>query len=71
MRALIYAGTAFLAADLAAMVVRGSIGRPSVIWIAGLCLGAGTIVLAAFCENRRESLLQRLRGMAAVLDTWD
>jgi hypothetical protein len=70
-RALIYAGTAFLAADMAAMVVRGSIGHPSLLWVAGLALGAGVIGLAAACENQREILLQRLRGMAAVLESWD
>jgi hypothetical protein len=56
---------------MAAMVVRGSIGHPSLLWVAGLALGAGVIGLAAVCENQREILLQRLRGMAAVLESWD
>ncbi|MGH9363300.1 MAG: hypothetical protein ACRD2T_15420, partial [Thermoanaerobaculia bacterium] len=70
-RALMYAGTAFLAADLAAMVVRGGIEDHNVLWIAGLALGAGVIALAAWCERRREAVQSRLRALAAALETWE
>jgi hypothetical protein len=70
-RALMYTGTAFLAADLAAMVVRGSLDRPNVLWIAGLVVGAAVLALAAYCERHREHVLQRLRLLAAELQTWD
>jgi hypothetical protein len=70
-RALMYAGAAFLAADLAAMVVRGSIDHPGLLWAAGLVVGAAVVGLGAFAENHREKLLQRLRGMSAALQSWD
>jgi len=69
-RALIYTGTAFLAADLVAMVIRGSIDRPQLLWVAGLALGAGVIGIGAMCELRREQVLQRVRAVAAVLEGW-
>jgi hypothetical protein len=65
-----YLGTGFLAADLVAMVVRGSIDRPSLLWFAGIAVGAAVIALAAYCERHREDLLQRMRLMAAELETW-
>jgi hypothetical protein len=70
-RALVYAGSAFLAADVVAMVVRGSIDHPSLLWAAGLLLGGGVVALGAFAENHREKLLQRLRGVSAALETWN
>jgi hypothetical protein len=69
-RALIYTGTAFLAADLLAMIVRGSVDRPQLLWVAGLSLGASVIGLAAACEMRREQILQRVRAVGAALETW-
>ena len=69
-RALMYLGTGFLIADLLAMVVRGSIDRPSLLWFAGIAVGAAVIALAAYCERHREDLLQRMRLMAADLETW-
>ena len=69
-RALMYLGTGFLVADLLAMVVRGSIDRPSLLWFAGIAVGAAVIALAAYCERHREDLLQRMRFMAAELETW-
>lgn len=69
-RALMYTGTAFLLADLTAMVVRGSIDNPNVLWIAGIVLGCLVIGLAAYCERYREVMLQRLRLLAAELETW-
>jgi hypothetical protein len=66
-----YTGTAFLAADLVIMLVRGSIDRPNLLWIAGILVGAAVVGLAAFCENHRERLLQRLRGLAAELEHWE
>jgi hypothetical protein len=70
-RAMLYTGAAFLVADLAAMVVRGSLHNPNVLWVAGLSLGALIICLAAACENRRETVLARARRAAAVLGQWD
>jgi hypothetical protein len=70
-RAMMYTGTAFLVADLAAMVVRGSVENRNVLWFAGLSLGGLIIFLAALCENRREVLLQKLRLVAASLERWD
>jgi hypothetical protein len=70
-RALMYTGTAFLVADLIAMVVRGSIDDPNVLWIAGLALGAAVIALAAVCERNREDLLDRMRVLSEALRQWD
>ena len=70
-RAMLYAGTAFLVADLVAMVVRGSIDQPSVLWIAGLAVGAGVLALGALAERNREQLLQRVRTVSAALAVWD
>jgi hypothetical protein len=70
-RVLMYTGTAFLVADLAAMVVRGSIDNPSVLWVAGLALGAAVVALGAACERHREALLQRMRVLAEALKQWD
>jgi hypothetical protein len=70
-RALIYTGTAFLVADLIAMVVRGSIDDPNVLWIAGLALGAGVITLGAICERNREALVDRIRAITDMLKQWE
>lgn len=70
-RALMYTGTAFLLADLVAMVVRGSVDHPTVLWMAGIAVGAGVIILAAICENHRELLLARMRRLAVQLATWE
>ncbi len=70
LRALVYSGTAFLIADLVAMVIRGSIDHPNLLWLAGLGIGTAVITLGAICENHRESLLARLRLMAAELQSW-
>lgn len=70
LRALMYSGTAFLIADLIAMVVRGSVDHPNLLWLAGLGIGAAVITLGAICENHREGLLARLRLMAAELQSW-
>ncbi|MBI4604557.1 MAG: hypothetical protein HY721_21555 [Planctomycetes bacterium] len=69
-RATLYAGAAFLAADLAAMVVHASRENRNVLWLVGVGLGAAVVVLAALCENRREVLLQKLRAASARLETW-
>ena len=69
-RALIYAGTAFLMADLVAIVIRGGIDRPNILWIAGVAFGTIVIVLGAICEKHREDVLQRLRILSARLETW-
>jgi len=70
-RVLVYAGTAFLCVDLVAMVVRGSIDNPNLLWVAGIACGAAVLALGAFCENNREVLLQRMRAMSAELETWN
>jgi hypothetical protein len=70
-RALVYMGTAFLLADLIAMLVRGSFDHPNLLWLAGLSLGAAVLTLAAYCERNREALLQRMRLLAQTLEGWE
>jgi hypothetical protein len=67
-RSLLYTSTAFLVADLVALVARGSQDEPAVLWIVGVLLGASIIGLGAFFENHRETVLARLRGLAAELE---
>ncbi len=69
-RALLYTGTAFLLADLIAIVVQGSRENPNVLWAAGLTLGAGIIALGAYCEKHRERLQSRMHLLASTLKTW-
>lgn len=69
-RSLLYVSTAFLLADLVALVARGSVDEPNVLWIAGVVLGGLIIALGAVCENHRETLLARLRSLAAELEQW-
>jgi hypothetical protein len=69
-RALMYTGVAFLIADIFAMLVRGSIDRPNLLWIAGIGLGTAVLVLGALCENRREVLMQHLRILTTQLGSW-
>lgn len=70
-RALMYTGVGFLVADLIAMLVRGSIDNPNILWIAGISFGTLVIGLAAYCERHREKLLQRMRLVASELDGWE
>ncbi|MFT5094735.1 MAG: hypothetical protein ACI93T_003576 [Porticoccaceae bacterium] len=70
-RALMYTGVGFLVADLIAMLVRGSIDNPNILWIAGISFGTLVIGLAAYCERHRERLLQRMRLVASELDAWE
>ena len=70
-RALVYTGTAFLLADLAAMVVRGSMDDANVLWIAGLAMGTAVLMLGAACERNREAVLQRMRVLAEALKRWE
>lgn len=69
-KALMYTGSAFLLADLIAIVVRGSIDQPSLLWLAGIAVGAAVIGLAAYCERHREKMLQQLRYLTSELETW-
>ncbi len=69
-RALMYTGTAFLIADLLAMVVRSGIEHPNLLWIAGIGFGGAILMLGAFLENSREKMLQRLRALSAQLEQW-
>jgi hypothetical protein len=70
-RALMYTGTAFLLADLVAMLVRGSIDNANVLWLAGLTLGAAVLALGAACERHREVLRERMRALAVALQGWE
>lgn len=70
-RALMYMGTAFLLADLVAIVVRGSIDNPNVLWLAGLLFGAAVLALGAVCERNREDVMQRMRTLAENLKQWE
>jgi hypothetical protein len=69
-RALMYTGTAFLVADLVAMVVRGGIEHPNLLWITGIGFGAAVLTLGAVLENNREKMLQRLRSISSQLEQW-
>ncbi|GAB5445013.1 MAG: hypothetical protein Fues2KO_53620 [Fuerstiella sp.] len=71
LKATLYAGTAFLLADLTAMVLRSHEVYPLLPWVVGIAVGAGLIGLAAFCENHREKLLSRIRLLSAELATWN
>lgn len=70
-RPLMFTGTGFLAADVVAMVVRGTIDRPQLLWLVGIALGLTVIALAASCEKHREDVRQRLRLIAAELQQWE
>jgi hypothetical protein len=70
-RTLVYVGTAFLFADLVAMVVQSAIANPGMLWIGGLGIGVAVIALAAICENHREQLLSKIRILSAELATWN
>ena len=70
-RALVYTGTAFLLADLIAMVVWGADTHPNLPWIVGLLLGGSVIALAAVAEGHRERMLARIRLLSAELQAWD
>ena len=69
-RALLYAGTAFLFADLVALLVRGSVENANLLWLAGLGLGGGIVFLGAYCEKHREDLIARMHLIASSLKTW-
>ncbi len=69
-KSLLYISTAFLCADVVAMVVIGSLDHPQRLWIVGIASGAIVIALAAYCERHREQLKQRLRLLTAQLETW-
>ena len=70
-RVLIFTGTAFLAADMVAMIVRTTIDHPSFLWMGGLAIGVGVIALAAICERHREQLLAKIRLLSSELATWN
>jgi len=69
-RALMYTGTAFLIADLVAMVVRGGIEHPNLLWVVGIGFGAAVLMLGAVLENNREKMLQKLRAVSSQLEHW-
>ena len=70
-RAIMYVGAGFLAADLAGMVVRGCVDHPQLLWVAGLAIGTTVVTLGAVCELKREALLARVRALSAALETWN
>ncbi|MEZ6042308.1 MAG: hypothetical protein R3C20_17530 [Planctomycetaceae bacterium] len=71
LRVLVYTGSAFLIADLIAIVVRGSVDHPALLWVSGVGVGISVIALAAFCESHREKVLQKIRFLTAQLATWE
>lgn len=71
LRPILYSGTAFLIADIIGLVVQGSLERVDVLWIAGIAMGTLVVGLAAYCENHREIVLQRVRWLSATLKAWE
>lgn len=69
-RALIYTSTAFLAADLLAMIIRSTMDNPQLLPLIGVAVGGGVLALAAWSERHREDLLQRVRIVSAQLQQW-
>jgi hypothetical protein len=70
LRVLVYTGSAFLMADMVAMVIRTTIDHPGFLWVGGLGLGVAVIALAAICERHREHLLERIRFLSNELAAW-
>ena len=70
-RTLVYVGSAFLFADLVALVIKSAMANPGMLWIGGLGIGIAVIALAAICENHREQLLAKIRILSAELATWN
>jgi hypothetical protein len=70
-RPLVYTGSAFLFADLVALVIRSSVDNKSLLWISGIALGCGVIAIGAVAERNRELLLQKLRRLSATLEAWE
>ncbi|MFK7819410.1 MAG: hypothetical protein AB8G99_11880 [Planctomycetaceae bacterium] len=70
-RPLLYAGTAFLIADIVAMVVFGVSDHPDKLWLFGLAAGIAVIALGAFFESQRANLMSRVRLLATELDAWE
>jgi hypothetical protein len=70
LRVLVYTGSAFLLADLVAMVIRTTMDHPGLLWVGGLGLGVAVIALAALCERHREHLLERIRMLSHELAAW-
>lgn len=68
---ILYSGTAFLIADTIGLVVQGSLERVDVLWIAGIVMGTLVVGLAAYCENHREVVLQRVRWLSARMQAWE
>lgn len=71
LKAPLYTGSAFLAADLVAMVLRSHDVYPFLPWLCGIAVGAALIALAAVCENHREKVLRKIRLLSAELATWN
>lgn len=69
-RALIYTGTAFLAVDLFAMIIRSTLDNPQLLPLIGVVVGGAVLALAAWSERHREDLLQRVRIVSAQLQQW-
>ncbi len=69
-RTLVFIGSAFLFADLVAMVIQSAVANPGMLWIGGLATGVAVIALAAYCENHREQLLSKIRLLSEELATW-
>jgi hypothetical protein len=69
-RAILYTGSAFLAGDLVAIVVRGCVDHPQMLWMTGIALGTAVVGLAAYCERRRDVILARIQTLSAALERW-
>jgi hypothetical protein len=69
-RALLYTATAFLLGDLVAIVIRGCVDQPQFLWIAGIGLGTAVVLLAAYCERRRDQIIERIQALSAALGEW-
>ena len=69
-RSLLYIGSAFLLGDLLAILVRGCLDHPDLLWVAGLGLGTMVIILGAVCERKREQIIIRIQGLQEALKQW-
>lgn len=70
-RAFLHLGTVFLIMDLLAQVVIQSYQNSLFKWLCILLTGIVVILLAAFFERKREKVLQKIKDLAGVFESWE